>query len=179
MYCIVLNFFHIFAASNSLILWAFLKIKKVIDMKKVISVHLDGKMFQIEEDAYAHLNNVLSNQWKKQELEAQMAVLLKNKLNSGKTFITYPDVVDALYQLGFSASSNQSFTAGWRNKKLFRRQQDKMIGGVCSGLGEFLGIDAVIVRILFVIGLFMFSMGFWLYIILWIIIPKSPMNLTS
>ena len=143
-------------------------------MKKVISVHLDGKMFQIEEDAYSHLNNVLSSQWKKQELESQVAGLLEKKLVGGKTFITYPDVVDALYQLGFSAADNQSFSSFLRDKRLFRQPKDKMIGGVCTGLGEYFGIDPVIARVLFIIALFMFSMGFWLYIILWIIIPKAP-----
>ena len=148
-------------------------------MKKVISVHLDGKMFQIEEDAYAHLSSVVSSQWKKQELESQVAVLLEQKLVGGKTLITYPDVVDALYQLGVSSSDYQPYTSFMRDKRLFRQPKDKMIGGVCTGLGEYFGIDPVIARILFVIALFMFSMGFWIYIILWIIIPKAPYSLNA
>ena len=146
-------------------------------MKKVISVHLGNKMFQIEEDAYTYLNNVLSNQWKKQELETQIAERLEQKLNGGKTVIMYPDVVDALYQLGFSASEYQATTGNLRDKKLYRQPKDKMIAGVCTGLGDYLGIDPVIVRILFVISLFLVTMGFWLYILLWIIIPNAPHRL--
>ena len=148
--------------------------KKVIKMKKVISAHLGGKMFQIEEDAYTYLNNVLSRQWKKQELEVQIAERLEQKLNGGKTVINYPDVVDALYQLGFSASDNQSFTGNMHEKRLYRQPKEKMVAGICTGLGDYFEIDPVIARVLFVLALFMGTMGFWLYIILWIIIPNAP-----
>jgi len=143
-------------------------------MKKIISVHLANKMFQIEEDAYTHLNHVLNSQWKKQELEMQIAERLEQKLAGGKTVITYPDVVDALHQLGFSAAEYQAAAATLREKRLYRQLKDKIIGGVCTGLGEYFEIDPVILRVLFVIALFLGTMGFWLYVILWIIIPKSP-----
>jgi len=146
-------------------------------MKKIIAIHLSNKMFQIEEDAYTYLNNVLGSQWKKQELEAQVAERLELKLNGSKTVITYPDVVDTLYQLGFSASEYQSAKGSSREKRLYRQTKDKMIGGVCSGLSEHLDIDPVILRVLFVFALFL-GMGFLLYIILWIIIPKAPKTLT-
>ena len=147
-------------------------------MKKVISVHLGSKMFQIEEEAYTHLHNVLSGQWKKQELEEQVADRLEQKRNSGKTVITYPDVVDALYQIGFSASDFKAANS-LRDKKLYRQPKDKMIAGICTGVGEYLEIDPVIVRVLLVFSLFMFGLGFWLYIILWIVIPKTTNNLTA
>ncbi|MDR1171696.1 MAG: PspC domain-containing protein [Bacteroidales bacterium] len=147
-------------------------------MKKVISIHLGSKMFQIEEDAYAYLNNVLNAQWKKQELEAQVADRLEQKLGS-KPIVTYPDVVDALYQLGFSASEYQAVTSAIGGKRLYRQPKEKMIAGVCTGLGDYLEIDPVIMRILFVIAGFLGSLGLWLYIILWIIIPKAPKMLTA
>ena len=147
-------------------------------MKKVISIHLAGKMFQIEEDAYTYLNNVLSNQWKKQELEAQIAERLEQKLNGGKTVIIYPDVVDVLYQLGFSASEYQSSASFLRDKRLYRQPKDKMIAGICTGLAEYFEIDPVIVRVLFTLAFFMATMGGWLYIILWIIVPNVPKKLT-
>ena len=146
-------------------------------MKKVISIHLNNKMFQIEEDAYSYLNNVLSHQWKKQELEAQIAERLEQKLIGSKIIVTYPDVVDVLYQLGFPASEYQASASTLREKRLYRQPKDKMVGGVCTGLGEYFEIDPVILRVLFVIGLFMFW-GFLAYIILWIIVPKSPDSLT-
>ena len=146
-------------------------------MKKVISVHLNNKMFQIEEDACAYLNNVLNGQWKKQELEAQVAERLDQKLSGGKTVVTFPDVVDALYQLGFSAADYKSASTSLREKRLYRQPNNKIFGGVCMGLSEYFEIDPVILRVLFVVALF-FGMGFLLYIILWIIVPKVPKTLT-
>ena len=148
-------------------------------MKKVISIHLANKMFQIEEDAYTYLNNVLNSQWKKQELEAQVAERLEQKLVGGKMVVTYPDVVDVLYQLGFSASEYQSSTAWFREKRLLRQPKDKMIGGVCTGIAEYFDIDPVIIRVIFVLALFMGTMGFWLYIILWIIVPLNSIKLNA
>ena len=143
-------------------------------MKKIISVHLAEKMFQIEEDAYSCLKSVLSGQWKKQELEAQIAEKLQDKLHDGKNVITFSDVVEALYQLGFSASEYQAATETMKEKKLYRQLKNKAISGVCSGLAEYFEVDTVLCRVLFVIAFFMGLMGFWAYLILWIIIPKAP-----
>jgi phage shock protein PspC (stress-responsive transcriptional regulator) len=147
-------------------------------MKKVISMHLNNKMYHIEEDAYAYLNNALSNQLKKQELEVLIAERLEQKLVGSRIVITYPDVVDVLYQLGFSASDFQANPATLREKRLYRQPKDKMVGGVCTGLGEYFEIDPVIFRVVFVIGLFM-AWGFLAYIVLWIIVPKAPNSLIA
>lgn len=58
--------------------------------------------------------------------------------------------------------------------KLYRSKEDKIIGGVCGGISEFLGIDSIIIRIIFILLLFANGMGFILYILLWIIIPENP-----
>ena len=147
-------------------------------MKKIITVHLAEKMFQIEEDAYTYLNSVLSGQWKKLEIEREIAEKLQAKLHAGKNVITFPDVADVLYQLGFSASEGQAASKTFQKKKLYRQLDDKIFGGVCSGLAEYFEIDTVLVRVLFVIAFFFGSMGFWLYIILWIIMPKTPKTIT-
>lgn len=49
-----------------------------------------------------------------------------------------------------------------------------MIGGVAGGLGEYLNIDPVILRIVFVIITIINGLGLLLYIILWIVIPEAP-----
>ena len=143
-------------------------------MKKIINVHLAENIFQIEEDAYTYLYSVLSGQWKKQELEGQIAEKLQKKLHEGKNVITFPDVVEVLYQLGFSASEYQAATETLQGKRLYRQLKDKVLGGVCSGLAEYFKIDPVLFRVLFIIAFFLGSMGLWLYIILWIVVPKAP-----
>ena len=58
-------------------------------------------------------------------------------------------------------------------KKLQRDMQHKVIGGVCSGLANYFGIDAALIRLLFAIAFFFFSSGFWIYVILWIVMPSG------
>lgn len=60
-------------------------------------------------------------------------------------------------------------------KRLQRDERDKMIGGVCAGLGEYFGIDVSLVRIAFVVAV-MFGAGVLAYIILWIVMPRKPFN---
>ena len=59
------------------------------------------------------------------------------------------------------------------NKKLRRNPMNRVIGGVCSGLADFFGVDVALMRIAFVIAFLFASFGFWLYIILWIVLPES------
>jgi len=59
-------------------------------------------------------------------------------------------------------------------KKWYRSRKDKMIGGVCGGIGEYFDIDPTLIRILFVVGLFM-AAGFLAYIVLWIVVPEEPL----
>ena len=59
------------------------------------------------------------------------------------------------------------------NRKLSRNTMNKVIGGVCSGLAEYFGLDTALVRIAFVIAFMFASFGFWIYIILCAILPVS------
>jgi phage shock protein C len=60
-------------------------------------------------------------------------------------------------------------------KKLYRSITDKKISGICGGFGEYFNIDPTVMRILFVAGFFLTgSLVFWLYLVLWIVIPECP-----
>lgn len=61
------------------------------------------------------------------------------------------------------------------NKKLFRSTTNRMVCGVCGGLGDFFGIDATVIRILYVIISLVTSavLGLILYFILAVIIPED------
>ena len=59
---------------------------------------------------------------------------------------------------------------------LFRSRTDRMIGGICGGLAEWLGWDATLVRVLYVV-ISVFSVAFpglIAYILLWIVMPDGP-----
>ncbi len=60
-------------------------------------------------------------------------------------------------------------------RKLYRSNTDKKIAGICGGLGDYFNIDPTVMRILFVAGFFLTgSLVFWLYLVLWVVIPESP-----
>jgi phage shock protein C len=58
-------------------------------------------------------------------------------------------------------------------KKLYRSVTDRKIGGVCGGLAEYFNIDPTVVRLLFVLGLLLVGGTFWVYLIMWIVIPEQ------
>ena len=59
-------------------------------------------------------------------------------------------------------------------KKLYRSRTDRKLVGVCGGLGKYFDIDSTIVRVVFVLLLFCGTVGFWMYIIMAIIVPEEP-----
>jgi len=58
-------------------------------------------------------------------------------------------------------------------KKFYRNPDDKVLGGVASGIAAYFGIDIGVVRLLFVLGIVFFGVGFLLYIVLWMISPAA------
>lgn len=64
-------------------------------------------------------------------------------------------------------------------KKLFRSRDDRMIAGVCGGLGDYLSLDPVWLRLLFILLLFASGIGLWAYLILWIIVPQEGRETTT
>jgi phage shock protein PspC (stress-responsive transcriptional regulator) len=60
------------------------------------------------------------------------------------------------------------------SKKLYRSRKNRTIGGVAAGLAEYFDIDPTLVRIIFVVSLFLGGSGVIAYILLWIIVPEEP-----
>ena len=59
-------------------------------------------------------------------------------------------------------------------KRLYRSRDDRMIGGVCGGLAEYLNVDPTLIRLLLVLLAFAGGPGIVAYLILWIIVPQEP-----
>lgn len=56
-------------------------------------------------------------------------------------------------------------------RRLYRSNDDRVIAGICGGLGEHLDMDPVIWRVIFIVLLMMAGLTFWIYIIMWLIVP--------
>lgn len=166
-------------------------------MKKTVSVNIKGLNFLIEEDAYELLQNYLERLKARledeiggndivEDIELRIAELCSARLNESKTVIELTDIEQIIAALGnpedyvepeeseeFTKTQQGNNTHRGGEKRLFRDVENATIAGVCSGIANFLHIDVVIVRAIFVV-LFLFGgFGFPLYLILWIIVPKA------
>jgi len=61
------------------------------------------------------------------------------------------------------------------SKKLYRSRKDRIISGVCAGLGDFFGIDPTVVRVIFVLGMVLgFGSFAFIYLVMIFIVPEEP-----
>ncbi len=58
-------------------------------------------------------------------------------------------------------------------KKLYRSKKERILGGVCGGLGEYFDIDPSLIRLIWLLIFFMGGSGLLIYIICWIVIPEE------
>ncbi len=61
-------------------------------------------------------------------------------------------------------------------RRLYRSRQERMIGGVCGGLGKYFGIDPTVLRILFVLGVLLAGHGLLIYLVLLVLMPEEPLS---
>jgi len=59
------------------------------------------------------------------------------------------------------------------NKRLYRSNSDRVLGGVCGGLAAYLGVPAIILRIFFILWMILGEFSLMVYIILWVVIPRQ------
>jgi len=159
-------------------------------MKKTFSVNLGNRVYSIDDDAYMRLKEYLdriegyfSDQKEREDIindiEMRISELFTERLGDNKQVITLNDVEEVIKVMGdpleISGAEEQPRAAQERRSgphRIYRDPDDRMIGGVCSGLGAYLGIDPVILRILFILFL-IFGIGLLVYIILWIAVPEA------
>lgn len=168
-------------------------------MNKTININLGGYAFTIDEDAYEVANNYLTTLARHfgggeganeimQDIETRMGELV-NRNRGTRTIVNKIDVLQAISVLGTpeelkdidftdiptegkksKASSFQLKTG----KRLYRDPDDKMIGGVCSGLAAYFGIqDAVWMRIAFALLTLAGGASAMIYVVLWAIVPAA------
>ena len=58
-------------------------------------------------------------------------------------------------------------------RRLYRSEKERLLGGVCGGLAEYFAVDPVLVRLVFVLLIFVSGIGVIAYLVLWIITPRA------
>ncbi|MEO6550281.1 MAG: PspC domain-containing protein [Ferruginibacter sp.] len=162
-------------------------------------VPIEVSAFELLKSYTDSLSRHFANEEGKEEIindiESRIGELFQERLKKGATCITDDDVNAIIKSMGRPEDfedgddstsykqTNQSETAGpeptqpnagatGSTKRLFRNENDKVIGGVCGGVAAYFGLDAIVVRIIFILLAFA-GLGFLAYLILWIAVPSS------
>lgn len=165
-------------------------------MNKTVNINLAGIFFHIDEDAYAKLQHYLeaikrsfTNTQGKEEIiadiEARIAELFNEKRKDDRQVIGMLQVEEVIAIMGqpedyvvdeemFEDEPTQEKTGKTTGKQFFRDTEHSYVGGVSSGLGHYLGIDFIWIRILWIL-LTIFSSGAFIliYIALWLFVPEA------
>lgn len=161
-------------------------------MKKTYTINISGNVFHIEEDAFEQLQDYLeslshyfSGQAGGQEIisdiESRIAELFSAKINETQEAVTLECVEEIMAKMGkpedfMSPEEREGETKKVEKirKRLYRDTENRVLGGVCSGLSVYLNIDPVILRILFILLVFVgVGISVVVYLILWIVVPKA------
>jgi len=165
-------------------------------MEKSIKINIAGVIFQIDEEAYELLRDYLQSVTGRlstlpggsemiDDIEGRIAELFQSKPSWQTAVISKEEVEEMISTMGSpediagdldSEPEEGSYTG--RGKKLYRDTGNSIIGGVCSGLSDYTGIDAVWIRLVFVLFTLLYLTGALVYVILWIVLPGkgTPVN---
>ena len=165
-------------------------------MKRTVQVNLSGQVFTIDEDAYevlsAYLKRIASLYDRSagkdeilSDIESRIAELLIDRKGESKEVVTIEDVAAVTAIMGNSEqfeddsmddteeSYRTNYSSDSSKKRLYRDSDNGIIGGVCSGIAYYFGIDPVWIRLFFGLSFIFFGSGVIFYILLWIIIPEA------
>jgi len=160
-------------------------------MNRIISINIQGLVFQIEEDAFQYLDTYLRKlrtHFQGQDgvdeilsdIESRIAEMLSRDpglqgavhLNRVKEIVSQMgDPAEIDQEDGQDMYEQSSFKG--HKRILYRDTDNKFLGGVCSGLGNYFDMDPLWIRIGFLFAFFTFGTGLILYIILWVLIPEA------
>jgi phage shock protein PspC (stress-responsive transcriptional regulator) len=155
-------------------------------MKKVYQINFEGFEFYIDEDArllfFEFIENNerhfmhdtdLKSEWDKFKTDLRKAIELK--ITSEKKVMSLQDLEAIMDKISPSYGFKATKRTDQSKNSLFRNLNLSVLGGVCSGLSDYSGIDVAWIRVLFIILAFT-PVGIIGYIILWIAIPPSSVK---
>ncbi|OEK05997.1 hypothetical protein A8C32_19395 [Flavivirga aquatica] len=165
-------------------------------MNKTVNINLAGIFFHIDEDAYLKLQHYLeaikrsftNSQGQSEiieDIEARISELFNERVQNNKQVIRIKEVDEVISIMGqpedylvddeiFEDEPQSSYKKkSTTSKKLFRDTDNSYISGVSSGLAHYFGIDAIWVRLAWILLIFGAGTGFLLYILLWILVPEA------
>jgi phage shock protein PspC (stress-responsive transcriptional regulator) len=164
-------------------------------MNKTVNINLAGLFFHIDEEAYLKLQRYLNaikrsftdSQGRSEivsDIEARIAELFTERIKSSNQVIGSKEVDEVITIMGqpedylvdddiFEDEPQPTQKRSSSIKKLFRDTENSYISGVSSGLGHYLGISAIWIRLIWLLLIFGLGTGILIYILLWIFVPEA------
>ncbi len=167
-------------------------------MNKTVTINLSGIIFHIDEDAYQKLSsylNTIRGYFSESDgrdeimadIENRIAEMLSEKISDRKQVVLMTDVDYVIGVMGkpedFAGDKSHSgseqkkeqttYTSTGKRRRVFRDTDNKILGGVCSGIANYFNFDPLWLRLALVVCFFTFGFGLLLYIVLWIVIPEA------
>jgi len=170
--------------------------KKVININfQGMVVPIEESSYELLKEYIESLRQYFSKEEGRNEIindiESRIGELFQERLKKGATCITDDDVNAIIKNIGrpqdfdneegtaaeapgagtTAEGAQTGYKPNWefRSRRLYRDENNKILGGVCSGIASYFNIDPVIVRILFIVS----GIGLFMYVLLWIFVPGS------
>ena len=170
-------------------------------MKKVLNINFQGRIIPIEESAFEQVQNYIQslrayfqNEEGRDEIindiEDRIAELFEKEIKKGAVCITDQIASSVIAGMGKvedfekldgepqerAEASSFNTSANAPKGSLMRNSNDKILGGVCSGIAHTLRIDPTVIRVLFALLSVGGGTGILIYLILWIVLPEQPLK---
>lgn len=165
-------------------------------MNKTVNINLAGIFFHIDEDAYLKLQRYLEaikrsftdSQGRSEiiaDIEARISELFNERVQNNKQVIRIKEVDAIIAIMGqpedylvddeiFEDEPQQTYRQkSTPSKKLYRDTDNSYVGGVSSGLSHYFGVDAIWIRLAWILLIAGAGTGILLYILLWILVPEA------
>lgn len=164
-------------------------------MNKTVNINLANVLFHIDEEAFNKLKRYLEAIKRSfsgttgsdeiiADIEARIAELFQERMENERQVITMKEVDAVIQVMGqpedyrvdediFEDAPKTEKRKAPKPKKLYRDIDNKYIGGVCSGLEHYLGIDSLWIRLIFILLTLTSGFGLIAYGLLWILVPEA------
>jgi phage shock protein PspC (stress-responsive transcriptional regulator) len=156
-------------------------------VNEITKIHLGRQAFTIAIDAHKMLQAYLHAIERQvgqerdvlKEVELRMVELLAERGVTGDKVVLTEDVEHLKQQLGqpsdFKSDADDIDESKDKSapKRLFRDTERGMIAGVAAGLAAYVGIDPLVVRLLFILLVFSGGAGILVYVVLWLLVPPA------
>lgn len=160
-------------------------------MKKTIPIHIGGRHFHLNEDAFSRLKHYLealkahfsaepdAGKGIIEDIEQRIAELIESRMSEAMQAVSDEDIKEIIATLGsiddfvYGEPEPQPDYSRRNLRRLFRDTDNRYFGGVSSGLGAYFDVDPLWFRLAFLALFFLKGFGLLIYLILWLVVPRA------